>query len=155
MMHLFFTFLACLTLCACATPQTTHKPAANKVVITNDLGGLYMERLDVMNDIALSGKQVEIQGTCASACTLFLGMENSTCIGPRARLGFHGPQIERNGRYHNVPEPDRSRVVGIVANHYPPAFRAWFLENAAHLSGDTAWMNASQAIALGARPCAL
>lgn len=138
-----------LTLAACATPRHDD----DTMVVSRDLGGMYLERLSTINGIALSGQTVEIKGTCASACTLFLTLEDNTCVHPRARLGFHGPQMYIQGRLINVPEPERTRVVKLVAAHYPPAFRAWFMDNAAHLSGEFVWMTGAEAIALGAKPC--
>lgn len=141
---LFFVAL----LSACATPP------ANTLRVTNDHGGLYMER---MREIAMLQKErtdIRIQGKCQSACTLYLKLEDQTCVTPTARLGFHGPQIYKDGRLFNVPEPERSQALVHISANYPDAIRGWFLQNAAHLSGpELAWMSGKDAVALGVRPC--
>jgi len=143
---LLASLLLLLAACASPTPDRTLR-------VDRDMGGFYLERITEMAEITLADQAIEIRGTCASACTLYLGMPDRTCVHPRARLGFHGPQAYRNGRQQAVPEPFRSEVVQTIAAHYPPAFRAWFLEHAAHVSGDVVWMSGREAIALGATPC--
>lgn len=149
MLRSFLCTCLLVLVAACATPPRD----VNTMVVTRDLGGMYLERLDRMESLVMAGQNVAIRGTCASACTLYLALQDNVCVHPQARLGFHGPQIAQGGRLYDVPEPERSRVIPIIAQHYPPAFRAWFLANAAHLSGDFAWMNGRDAIALGARDC--
>lgn len=149
-----FFLLAALAGCAATPDTTTAGPTRSVLQVDRDMGGFYLERVTEMADIALADTHVEIRGTCASACTLYLGMENRTCIHPKARLGFHGPQAFKNGRMHRVPEPFRSEVVATIAQHYPPAFRAWYLKNAAPLSGRLVWLTGQEAIAMGARACA-
>lgn len=110
---LLASLLLLLAACASPTPDRTLR-------VDRDMGGFYLERITEMAEITLSDQTIEIRGTCASACTLYLGMPDRTCVHPRARLGFHGPQAYRNGRQQAVPEPFRSEVVQTIAAHYPP-----------------------------------
>ena len=59
--------------------------------ILDDSGGrigAYLSRYEVLRK---SGQRVAIDGTCASACTLLLGVipHNRICVTPRAVLAFH------------------------------------------------------------------
>lgn len=62
------------------------------VVITNDRGGNVLATIGRRNDLAASGRPVEIRGYCRSACTLFLSLPNA-CLGPGAEVGFHAPRL--------------------------------------------------------------
>ena len=65
-----------------------------------------------------------IDGTCASACTMLLGVipRNRICVTPRAVLAFHsawtptseGEQISSAGNYY-------------LWSNYPPAVRKWII----------------------------
>lgn len=107
--------------------------------IRNDLGG---------NLVAYMGRSIgpdaptRIDGLCASACTVYLA---TACVTPRARLMFHA--AARNGRIDQ-------RATRAMAAMYPAPLRAWFMANAAHVSG---WrfveLSGAQAVGLGVRGC--
>lgn len=81
-------------------PSTAGPPAAKRraapprdpVVITNDRGGNVLATIGRRNDLAASGRPVEIRGYCRSACTLYLSLPNA-CLGPGAQVGFHAPRL--------------------------------------------------------------
>jgi hypothetical protein len=66
-------------------------PAAATVRIANDTGGQIGPYLAKYRALKASGERVEIDGTCASACTMLLGIvpRNRICVTPRASLVFH------------------------------------------------------------------
>jgi hypothetical protein len=98
-------------------------PAFSAVRVSGDLGGQIGEYLAKYKAIRVSGEQVEIDGVCASACTLLLGTipHNRICVTPQAVLEFHGAWD---------PTPWGGQVVSSAGNHilwstYPPEIRAW------------------------------
>jgi hypothetical protein len=98
-------------------------PALRAVRISADLGGQIGEYLAKYKAIRVSGEKVEIDGVCASACTLVLGTipRNRICVTPRAILEFHGAWD---------PTPSGGQVVSRSGSHilwstYPPEIRAW------------------------------
>jgi hypothetical protein len=68
------------------------------VVITDDGGGIITEFEQRYAALKAAGERVIIDGTCASACTLFLNITPvaDVCITPRARLGFHSAAIRKS-----------------------------------------------------------
>jgi hypothetical protein len=65
--------------------------AAAAVRIADDTGGQIGAYLAKYRALKASGERVEIDGTCASACTMLLGIipRNRICVTPRASLVFH------------------------------------------------------------------
>lgn len=80
---------------------TSWSPAAVAgfiTVITHDDGGFMGDYIGKYRAMRASGETVIIDGKCASACTMVLGIlpRDRICVTPRARLGFH--QAWKNGR---------------------------------------------------------
>lgn len=63
---------------------------AEAVVIRNDGGGNINDYRARRAQLARAGA-VEIRGKCLSACVIFTTLPNA-CLGPKARIGFHGTQ---------------------------------------------------------------
>lgn len=61
-------------------------------IIVGDRGGNVMAAIQRRNELARSGRPVEVRGYCGSACTLYITLPNA-CLGPRATVGFHAPRI--------------------------------------------------------------
>jgi hypothetical protein len=61
------------------------------VTIYDDPGGQIGEYLDRFHALRRSGEHVIIDGTCASACAMLLGVlpRNQICVTPRAVFAFH------------------------------------------------------------------
>ena len=59
--------------------------------ISDDRGGQIGDYLAKFHALRENGDRVEIDGTCASACTMLLGVipRNRICVTPRAVLAFH------------------------------------------------------------------
>src|SRR5580658_10294849 len=71
--------------------MTSIAAASATVRISDDSGGQIGDYLAKYSALRLSGERVEIDGTCASACTMLLGTipRNRICVTPRAVLEFH------------------------------------------------------------------
>ena len=77
---------------AAATLLVMEVTAAFATVrIHNDNGGQIGDYLSKYQALSRSGERVEIDGTCASACTMLLGIIPSSriCVTPQAVLEFH------------------------------------------------------------------
>jgi hypothetical protein len=76
-----------------ATPvpalSVTARPPAERIL--DDSGGRIGNYLSKYEALRKSGHGVAIDGTCASACTLVVGIipHNRICVTPRAVLAFH------------------------------------------------------------------
>jgi hypothetical protein len=70
---------------------TSLTPASATVRISDDRGGQIGDYLARYQALRASGERVEIDGVCASACTMLLGEipRNRICVTPRAVLEFH------------------------------------------------------------------
>jgi hypothetical protein len=92
------------------------------VRIYDDPGGQIGRYLAKYQALRASGERVEIDGTCASACTMLLGVvpRNRICVTPRATLVFHaawdptpgGPAVSNAG-------------TRILWSSYPSDVRKW------------------------------
>lgn len=124
---------------------------ATAMEVRNDMGGSVRERLAKIRALEAQQVPVRITGTCVSACTMYLGLSQA-CVTPQARLGFHGPSTRLRGM--PLPRAEFERLSQEMAQHYPPAIRAWFLADARMVTGDYITITGAEAIRMGARPCA-
>jgi hypothetical protein len=95
-------------------------PAAERIL--DDSGGRIGAYLSRYQALRKSGQHVAIDGTCASACTLLLGVipHDRICVTPRAVLAFHaawdpsltGAQFSAAGTKY-------------LWSHYPGDVRRW------------------------------
>ncbi len=100
--------------------------ASAAVRITDDRGGQIGEYLTKYHALRENGDRIEIDGTCASACTMLLGVipRSRICVTPRAVLAFHsawtptseGEQISSAGNYY-------------LWSNYPAAVRKWIIQH--------------------------
>jgi hypothetical protein len=97
--------------------------ASATVRIYDDPGGQIGDYLARFSALRRSGERVEIDGTCASACTMLLGAipRNRICVTPRAVLEFHSAWD---------PSPSGGEVVSRAGNQilwstYPSQVRKW------------------------------
>jgi ATP-dependent protease ClpP protease subunit len=95
-------------------------------VIQRDNGGSVEKYLMDTSLATLRGDSIRIVGWCASACTLYLGVGN-TCVTRNATFAFHAP---RGGtRSQNI------QATELLAKRLPAPLGRWYLDNAAHLTG--------------------
>jgi hypothetical protein len=100
--------------------------ASATVRISDDRGGQIGDYLAKYHALRENGDRVMIDGTCASACTMLLGVipRNRICVTPRAVLAFHsawtptseGEQISSAGNYY-------------LWSNYPPDVRKWIIQH--------------------------
>jgi len=114
--------------------------------ITHDMGGSVSARLEQMQ--TLSG--VRIVGACYSSCTMLLGLPD-TCVTKSARLGFHGPATRSA---IPLPHSEWDRVSRVMADHYPPALRLWFLTTGRNVTGQVVIKRGAELIRMGVKECA-
>jgi hypothetical protein len=96
-------------------------PAAATVRIANDTGGQIGPYLAKYRALKASGERVEIDGTCASACTMLLGIvpRNRICVTPRASLVFHSAWDTQGDQ---AVSADGNRILWST---YPESLRRW------------------------------
>lgn len=98
-------------------------PASATLRISDDRGGqigAYLARYEALRK---SGERVEIDGLCASACTMLFGIipANRICVTSQAVLEFHTAWD---------PTPSGGQIVNTEGNeilwsHYPGNIRQW------------------------------
>jgi len=112
--------IAMITAAQPAMSRTAPSPATERIL--DDSGGRIGTYLTRYEALRKSGQRVAIDGTCASACTLLLGVipHNRICVTPRAVLAFHaawdpsltGAQTNKSGTKY-------------LWSHYPDSVRRW------------------------------
>ena len=100
--------------------------ASATVRIWDDSGGQIGEYLARYQALRVSGDQVVIDGTCASACTMLLGTipRNRICVTPRAVLAFHSAWDPTSGG--NVASGAGNQILW---TNYPSNVRKWISRN--------------------------
>jgi hypothetical protein len=80
---------AAIVMIGMAAPAIASPPAGERIL--DDSGGRIGAYLTRYEALRKSGQRVAIDGTCASACTLLVGVipHNRICVTPRAVLAFH------------------------------------------------------------------
>lgn len=108
------------------SPPPGH--AGTILIIGDDHGGKVSDRQRQIAQIRQQKLSVEIRGThCLSSCTMLLALPD-LCIHPDTIFGFHGPTdfgeplLPQQFEYWSQ----------IIAKHYPPALRRWYLQTARH-----------------------
>ena len=96
-------------------------PVRATVKIHDDAGGQIGPYLAKYRALRASGERVEIDGTCASACTTLLGFipRDRICVTPRANLVFHGA---RDAEGDQAVSADGNRILWST---YPQSVRQW------------------------------
>ena len=125
-------------------------------VITHDDGGFmgdYIRKYRTMRD---SGETVIIDGKCASACTMVLGIlpRNRICVTPRARLGFH--QAWKKGRAQDGAGAavGHAGATAYLFSLYPAPVRRWISANGGlpPPGGEPLWLEGESLMRMY-RPC--
>lgn len=77
-----------------AAPAPAAAPAAPQgpIVIRDNRGGNVVQMMAYRQQLAASGRPVEIRGLCNSACTMLVTLPNA-CLAPDATVGFHAPRL--------------------------------------------------------------
>ncbi len=100
-------------------------PAGAAVRIAEDGGGQIGAYLAKYRALRAAGDRIEIDGTCASACTLLLGIipRNRICVTPRASLVFHSAWDAAGDR---AVATDGNRLLWAS---YPEKVRQWIMRH--------------------------
>lgn len=142
---LFTVFLA-LSLLLVARPTEANTGA---LIIGNDRGGVIGTRAEEISRLRFEKRRVEIRGgICLSSCTMYLGVGN-ICVSTDTRFGFHGPS------YYGQPlAPEYFEYwSNVIASHYPPTIRNWFLSRARFEASSYTTLLGSELIKHGVQKC--
>jgi hypothetical protein len=123
---------------------------AQSIDIFYDTGGSVNERLQDIQEINKNEGYVRIMGTCLSACTLYLGLDNY-CVHKEAVFGFHGPRSPKNKL--PLPKIEFDRVSHLMASHYPDKIKKWFLSEGRMKIDGYYKIKGLDMIKIGAPPC--
>jgi hypothetical protein len=101
----------------------TGAPAAPTVRIFDDPGGQIGVYLAKYHALRVAGERVEIDGLCASACTLVVGIlpRSRICVTERAVLEFHRAWVPGTDGSHITSGAGNS----ILWSNYPADLRDW------------------------------
>jgi len=115
------------------------------VVITEDGGGLVQQYIDAALKYALEKREVQIAGSCRSACVLALAV-NKVCVWPNAEVAVHHAYDRDTGRIRkDVTELMTSVLPNRIQNHLKGKIRVDYWEGAT--------MTADELVTLGVRRC--
>lgn len=109
---------------------------AETVTIKTDGGGDLIAYMAKANEYAKVGSKIEIRGSCASACTVFLKLAN-TCVAREAWLGFHQTRSTN-------PQPEQVRLSydQLLWRQYPAVVQA----KLGTLQPDLVWLRGADLI---------
>ena|SRR5690349_6596476 len=125
-----------------AISATALAPAAERIL--DDSGGRITSYLTRYQALRKSGHGVAIDGTCASACTLLLGVipHDRICVTPRAVLAFHAAwDLSWAGIKTNAP------ATKYLWTHYPDEVRNWITRHGG-LKSETIYLGGRELAAM-------
>ena len=138
---LCFAF-ATAAIAAPAISATALAPATERIL--DDSGGRITTYLTKYQALRKSGHGVAIDGTCASACTLLLGVipHDRICVTPRAVLAFHAAwDLSWTGVKSNGP------ATKYLWSHYPDEVRQWITRHGG-LKSETIYLGGRELAAM-------
>lgn len=101
-----------------AQAQANRTPTPQNITINRDMGGSVYEYAWTVAKAAHNGSQVQIRGTCVSACTLYLAMpKDQVCVTAGARFSFHLP--------YGASRTANNRAADYMMRKYPQWVRNW------------------------------
>lgn len=110
-----------------ATLAVTSWPATATVRLSDDDGGKIGAYWTRYMALRASGEQVIIDGKCASACTMVLGIvpHDRICVTANARLGFHAAYRPGFLGFEMINDP----ATRTLWNLYPIPVQQWITRN--------------------------
>lgn len=130
-------------------PPAARAQQGDVVIVGNDRGGGVTRRAALIDRIRALRRPVEIRGPlCLSACTMYLGA-GDVCVDPGVTFGFHGPSA--SGR--PISRPSFEHYSRVMADHYPPGLRRWFIETARHRTSGYYRISGARLIEMGQKSC--
>lgn len=151
--NMLMTLSAAAVAAACgvaqANAQTPVSNEPNFIEITNDRGGLLVDRLVELQLLRETGQKVRITGNiCYSTCTMFLGLPQ-TCVSPQTTFGFHGPSS-----YGRPLDPAIFEEASqIMAAHYPQVLKDWYMKTGRHEIVDVYHFKGEDIVRMGIASC--
>jgi hypothetical protein len=110
----------------CLKPDGTEESCESrhikpKTVLYDEPGGIFTEHWQRWHTLNLSGHDVEIRGSCVSACTMILAhiSKDRLCFGESASLQFHASRRERDSTEPDIP------FTRWMLTQYPRDIRNW------------------------------
>ncbi len=101
--------------------------ARGDIIIVRDSGGRILEYVERFLQVRKSGGRVFVDGECASACTLVLGLipPERICVTGRAKFSFHSAsRPDENG----LPVYSKLGTEAML-ELYPPEINRWLKKN--------------------------
>jgi hypothetical protein len=95
--------------------------AANVVVLVNEPGGSILGHIAKYQQLDASGAQVQLKGSCTSACVMITGIVRNLCAWPGAILRIHAAHY--TSRYGTRTQNDS--YTELMISHFSPSVRAW------------------------------
>jgi hypothetical protein len=125
----------------------------SKTVLYYEPGGYLEEHVKRWRALAESGDDVEIRGSCVSACTMILAYipSNKICFSYGASLRFHKART----LYDDVPVPN-TPVTQWMLDQYPPDIRTWLIRRGGveEMTTKKIWvLDATELWEMGYRKC--
>lgn len=113
-----------------ARAQTVYDQPMRPIIIRGDKGGVVKLYLTAWRDVERSDNIVIIDGECASACTLFIGIvrRDKVCFTERGYLAFHAAaRCKADMQTMScISKPTYNKdATNDLLSHYPADVRAW------------------------------
>lgn len=140
------TFAVAVILAVSGAPAMSQTLAA--LVVQSDRGGLIGQRSQQISALRAVGQRVELRGTCLSACTMYLGLQN-VCVSASASFGFHGPKRDRRP----LTESEFNHFSKLMANNYREPLRSWFMSEGRYRTSGYFGVSGSELIRIGYQEC--
>ena len=144
-----FAFVAIIVGSTASAQLQSTPVTGNYVEISNDRGGLLLDRIAELQQLRRTGQSVRITGNiCYSTCTMFLGLPQ-TCVSPSTTFGFHGPSS-----YGRPLEPALFEEASkVMAEHYPAVLKDWYMKTGRYEIVDVYRFRGSDIIKMGIQSC--
>jgi hypothetical protein len=118
--------------------------------IYDDPGGTIGDYWDLYRFFARRNTKYEVLGSCASACTLVLGVigKSNLCVGPKASFRFHQARKEDNAIAVEITQ--------LMVDQLPADIQAWIEKKGGvkNMPADDVWiLGPSEMWAMGYRRC--
>jgi hypothetical protein len=120
--------------------------AADVVVLANEPGGLLGPAILKYQQLNASGAQVQLKGSCTSACVMITGIVRNLCAWPGTVLRIHAAHGVRD--LNSGTKMDGA--TDLMVSHFAPGVRAWAERSGALKSVEFKNVAAS---AVGIRTC--
>lgn len=118
--------------------------AANVIVLANEPGGRLGPAILKYQQLNASGAQVQLKGSCTSACVMITGIVRNLCAWPGTVLRIHAAHV----RGDTGTKSDSNTQ--LMVSHFAPGVRAWAQRSGALNSVEFKTVAAS---AVGIRTC--